>query len=310
VLQLYAQDEPSFDQYMQTLRDYVQPRARDTAFTEFYLRFFGHHLRAVAKPGGLFEDTVVTRLRWRGQTRRVRMVVYRACHRAGKPPRPDARADAEHRLRPPVRRAGERRHPGTAHGRGRRPRLAAAVVQSAPRVARAECRGPRALLRAGALPPTRTEAGEIELASGRDFSQRLFFGQPRSDVEHGTWYFDGMPHRVLITDRLRMPPGTGHLTGETRKGDAINTLFDQMPEDTLMCLTMVATPQDVLEADLNHLAKKAVGETLASEQTLKDVQEARSLIGSAHKLYRGRWRSTCAGVTKPSWTGAAWTWRT
>ena len=77
VLQLYAQDEPSFDQYMQTLRDYVQPRARGSAFTEFYLRFFGHHLRAVAKPGGLFEDTVVTRLRWRGQTRRVRMVVYR-----------------------------------------------------------------------------------------------------------------------------------------------------------------------------------------------------------------------------------------
>ena len=36
-----------------------------------------------------------------------------------------------------------------------------------------------------------------------------------------------------------------------------------------MCLTMVATPQDVLESDLNHLAKKAVGETLASEQTLR-----------------------------------------
>ncbi len=91
--------------------------------------------------------------------------------------------------------------------------------------------------------PDEVEEGEIELASGRDFSQRLFFGQPRSDAEHGTWYFDGMPHRVLVTDRLRMPPGTGHLTGETRKGDAINTLFDQMPEDTTMCLTMVATPR-------------------------------------------------------------------
>src|SRR3546814_19960515 len=90
----------------------------------------------------------------------------------------------------------------------------------------------------------------IEMASGRDFSQRLFFGQPRSDVEHGTWYFDGMPHRVLITDRLRMPPGTGHLTGETRKGDAINTLFDQMPEDNLLCPTLVATPQDALDATL------------------------------------------------------------
>jgi len=96
-----------------------------------------------------------------------------------------------------------------------------------------------------------------------------------------------MPYRVIVTDRLRTPPNTGHLTGETRKGDAINTLFDQMPEDTTMCLTLVITPQDTLEAHLNHLAKKAVGETLASEQTLKDVQHARTLIGSAHKLYRG-----------------------
>jgi cytochrome P450 len=107
-------------------------------------------------------------------------------------------------------------------------------------------------------------------------------------VANGTWLFDGMPHRVIVMDRLRMPPATGHVTGETRKGgDAINALFDQMPEDTVMCLTLVATPQDVLEAHLNHLSKKSVGETLASEQTRPDVQEARGLIGSAHKLYRG-----------------------
>lgn len=60
-----------------------------------------------------------------------------------------------------------------------------------------------------------------------------------------------------------------------------------MPEDTLMCLTLVATPQDILEAHLNHLSKKAVGETLDSEQTRQDVSQARSIIGSSHKLYRG-----------------------
>lgn len=136
--------------------------------------------------------------------------------------------------------------------------------------------------------PEEREEGEIELASGTDFAQRLFFGQPRSDVPNGLWFFDGMPHRVIVMDRLRTPPVTGHLTGETRKGgDAMNALFDQMPEDTVMCLTLVATPQDVLESHLNHLAKKAVGETLASEQTRADVQQARGLIGSAHKLYRG-----------------------
>ena len=77
VLQLYAQDEPNFDQYLDTLRGYVQPRAQGSRFTEFYLASFAHHLRAVAKSGGLFEDSVVTRLPWRGQSRRVRMVVYR-----------------------------------------------------------------------------------------------------------------------------------------------------------------------------------------------------------------------------------------
>ncbi|QGJ32969.1 conjugative transfer ATPase [Pseudomonas aeruginosa] len=244
VLQLYAQDEPSFDQYMQALRD-------------------------------------------------VRMVVYRRVSGQGQ-------GQASRRGQTPEQMLNivcDRLCGGLANAGIQARRMVAADVHDwllrwfNPRPAML---GPGAEDRerfyALARYPDSTEeseAGEIELASGRDFSQRLFFGQPRSDVEHGTWYFDGMPHRVLISDRLRMPPGTGHLTGETRKGDAINTLFDQMPEDTLLCLTMVATPQDVLEADLNHLAKKAVGETLASEQTLKDVQEARSLIGSAHKLYRG-----------------------
>jgi hypothetical protein len=77
VVQLYAQDEADWDNYLRELAGYLQPRAQGSAFSDFYLRFFAHHLRAIAKPGGLFEDTTVTRLPWRGQVRRVRMVVYR-----------------------------------------------------------------------------------------------------------------------------------------------------------------------------------------------------------------------------------------
>src|SRR3546814_18845098 len=75
VVQLYAQDEADWDNYRRSLANYLQPRAQGSAFSDFYLRFFAHHLRAIAKPGGLFEDTTVTRLPWRGQVRRVRMVV-------------------------------------------------------------------------------------------------------------------------------------------------------------------------------------------------------------------------------------------
>ncbi|MCL6324706.1 MULTISPECIES: conjugative transfer ATPase [Pectobacterium] len=285
VLQLYAQDETNFDPYLQTLHGYIQPRAQHSRFTEFYLHSMAHHLRAVAKPGGLFEDATVTRLPWRGQTRRVRMVVYRrtagSTARRGQTPEQALNVVCD-------RLCG-----GLANAGIRTQRLNAPHIHDwllrwfnpHPTLLGPSAEDRERFYQLTAYPDTH-DADEIELASGCDFSQRLFFGQPRSDAIRGMWHFDGMPHRVMMTDRLRTPPSVGHMTGENRKGDAINTLFDQMPEDTMMCLTLVATPQDVLEAHLNHLAKKAVGETLASEQTLADVQEARSLIGSSHKLYR------------------------
>ncbi len=236
--------------------------------------------------GGLFEDRTVTRLPWRGQTRRVRLVVYR---RVGSTP-------ARRRQSPEqaLNVVCERLSGGLANAGVQAHRLDAAAIHAwllpwfnpGPVLLGATDEDRERFYRLASY-PEESEDGELELASGTDFAQRLFFGQPRSDVENGLWFFDGMPHRTIVLDRLRMPPATGHLTGETRKGgDAINALFDQMPEDTTLCLTLVITPQDILEAHLNHLAKKAVGETLASEQALKDVQQARGLIGSSHKLYR------------------------
>ena len=288
VVQLYAQDEADWDSYRRSLANYLQPRAQGSAFSDFYLRFFAHHLRAIAKPGGFFEDTTVTRLPWRGQVRRVRMVVYRRT-----PATPTLRRgqSAEQALTTICDRLAG----GLANAGVKVRRLGAADIHAwllrwfnpNPTLLGATAED-RERFYALTRYPEEREEGEIELASDTDFAQRLFFGQPRSDVPNGLWFFDGMPHRVIVMDRLRTPPVTGHLTGETRKGgDAMNALFDQMPEDTVMCLTLVATPQDVLEAHLNHLARKAVGETLASEQTRQDVQQARGLIGSAHKLYRG-----------------------
>jgi len=287
VIQLYAQDETAWDHYLDTLRRYVQPRAQGSAFTAFYLRHFAHHLRAISKSGGLFEDNTVSRLPWLGQTRRTRMVVYR---RVGQTPMRRGQSP-EHALNTVC----ERLTGGLANAGVHSQRLGAPDIYdwllrwfNPHPTLLGPSEADRERFYALARYPEETEPGEIELASGTDFSQRLFFGQPRSDVAEGLWYFDDLPRRAISVDRLRMPPSTGHVTGETRKGgDAINALFDQLPEGTVLCLTLVATPQDVLEAHLNHLARKAVGETLASEQTRHDVEQARGLIGSAHKLYRG-----------------------
>ncbi|MDX3928977.1 MAG: conjugative transfer ATPase [Shinella sp.] len=287
VMQLFVQDEADWNHYLTSLEDYIQPRARGSAFSDFYLRFLGHHLRSIAKPGGLFEDTSVTRLPWRGQTRRVRLVVYRRVDRS-----PARRGLSPEQA---LNITCERLVGGLANAGIKTQRLDAAGIHDwllrwfnpHPTMLGPSAEDRERFYRLAAY-PEEAEPGEVELASGSDFAQRLFFGQPRSDLDNGVWCFDDLPHRTIVVDRLRMPPAAGHITGETRKGgDAINTLLDQMPEDTIMCLTLVATPQDRLESHLNQLARKAVGETLASEQTLRDVQQARGLIGGSHKLYRG-----------------------
>ncbi|WP_201491387.1 conjugative transfer ATPase [Pseudomonas paracarnis] len=287
IVQLYAQDETDWDDYMQKLKAYIQPRAQGTAFTEHYLQLFEQHLQAISKPGGLFEDTAVTKLPWRGQTRKVRMLVYRRSQRT-----PSRRGQSSEQA---LNSICDRLVAGLNNAGVKSRRMCGASIHNwllrwfnpNPRLLGDTAEARKAFYQLAALSENEF-SDDLELAGGTDFAQRLFFEQPRSDAQQGLWYLDEMPHRVVVLDRLRSPPATGHLTGETtRGGDATNALFDQMPEDTLLCITLVITPQDMLEAHLNHLASKSVGDTLASEQTREDVRRARSHIGSAHKLYRG-----------------------
>ncbi len=64
------------------------------------------------------------------------------------------------------------------------------------------------------------------------------------------------PRAVGPEARPHAAAGT-ELTGETLKGDGLNALFDRMPEDTLLCITMVVTPQDMLEGHLAPTTSRA-----------------------------------------------------
>lgn len=288
VIQLYVQDETGWDDYQRTLEHYIHPRAEQAEFTRFYLGLIQHHLRAVAKPGGLFKDGTVTQLPWRGQTRRVRLVVYRRAAGASLLRRSESPPAA-------LNVVCQSLTAGLAHAGITARRLDAKEIHGwllrwfnpQPTLLGASLEDQERFFALTAYPDD-SNADELELASGTDFAQRLFFRSPRSDVQAGVWYFDGLPHRAVVVDRLRTPPGIGHLTGELLKGgNATNAVFDQLPAGTIMCITMVVTPQDMLEAHLNYLGRKSIGETVASELTRQDVQQARSIIGSAHKLYRG-----------------------
>ncbi|USB67183.1 conjugative transfer ATPase [Klebsiella pneumoniae] len=278
VVQFFCQNEDDFSRYMQTLRDYVTPAAKGSAFSEAWLSEMDRHLHGITRNGGLFFDDVVTKTPWRGQIRRTRMVMYRylPAKTSHSDPTPEQALDHVcERVVSALSGAGliAQRQGGTDIAL-----WLARWLNPAP-----DCDDRQAFYRTVTTPDA-SEEGVPPVVN--DFAESLLFREPVSDAQKGLWYFDGLPHKVVVVDRLRKAPQPGHLTGEIPRGDAVNALFDLLPESTVMSLTMVVHPQDLLEAHLNRLANRAIGENVESEYTRTDCREVRTWLKDGHKMYR------------------------
>ncbi|MEY8504191.1 conjugative transfer ATPase, partial [Proteus faecis] len=280
VVQFFCQDEDDVSVTLATLRDYILPAARGTAFTEAWLGEMARHLRGIARPEGLFKDTEVTGQPWRGQQRRTRMVVYRRLGNSYTDPMPPVAMLNQmcDRLVSSLGSAGVqciRQNGRQVH------QWLLRHFNPAP-----DWVDKDTLYREGAYWPAAEEApGTLPVL--KDFAETLWFTPPRSDVENGVWWFDNLAHGVVNIEKLRKAPGPGHLTGEQKRGDKnINALMDLFPEGTMVSMTIVTQPQDTLEQEFTRLGKNSVGENTDSQRTRRDVETAKSLLGHRHKLYR------------------------
>ena len=173
VVQVYVQDETDLRTTSAALRNYIRPELRDSTLTRHWLAVMEAHLFATARPGGVFDDSVVTHWRWGGKLRRTRLVVYRRFRREEQPLR-----DSLEQLRDQVGRL--------------RASLDAAGVSS--RIADGEhvydwllqwfnprpgiCDGDSTRLADIAPYP-----GDRDLPFGRDFAELLTLSVPRSDTD-------------------------------------------------------------------------------------------------------------------------------
>ncbi len=282
VIQIFAKDETDTRLEIEKIKDYVPAELRDTKFTKEWLSQMHNHLNAIAKPGGLFTDTVVTKTSWRGQTRKVRLVLYRWVGSKDKLDRRVAGNADEYvnqiysRLEASLQGAGLQleRMDGRKFHRWMMPKF-----NPRPRFYEDN---PQAFYDLCDYP------ADDELMENRDLSEGLLFSTPSCDAEKGTWNFDNTPHRVVVVDELRKKPKVGHITGETARSDGKthNAVFDLMPEGTEMCLTMVAIPQDRLERHLSALSEKAVGDSILAKEVRKDCETAKTFLADHHKLYQ------------------------
>lgn len=284
VVQFFCQDENNVDAYLDRLKGYIKPHAQGSQLSESWLKETERHLRGIARPEGLFKDTLITDQPWRGQQRRTRMVVYRWIGKGNTDPMP------------PIAMLNQtcERVTGALNGAG-----VVCVRQNGGQVhdwllrhfnPSPEWVDKGVLYRDAAYFDSR-DTPEGAMPVQNDFAETLLFTPPVSDPDQGVWWFDNQAHCAIPVEKLRRPPEPGTITGEMKRGGKkINALMDMFPEGTMLCMTIVVQPQDTLENDFNKLSKNAVGENTESGRVRQDVAQVKEYLGNRHKLYR-------AGIT-------------
>lgn len=285
IIQTYTFDDTQLDAMAEQIRDYAVEEARDSQYTQAYMTILKAHYAGITRPGGLFLDETVSQTPWGGMRRRNYMVIYRKRVSQKKTRRTVEESDLDaslvnlnevlekftHALKPSgasLRRVkGSEFHdwlldffnPTTGlFGGDRKAFLAAARIQ------------------------------EDGLPYGDQFTESLFYDYPRSDVENGCWWFGDSALRCVSIDGIRRRPFVGHVTGETKRGDATNALMDMLPEGSVFVSTVVVVPQDTLEGHIDDIDASAIGDNSESIQVRKDCASARDILGKRHKMYRAQ----------------------
>ena len=274
VVQTYTWREPDLTAAAEAFRGYVAAEARDSVFSDRYAEILAAHYRGVAKPGGLFADRL-SQTRWAGARQRTLVVLHRWMR--------EARGDgADAAPGAAVLEAGGKLM-GALEGLGVRQRrltgdeFHAWLTRWFNAWTDLTPDNPAAFAR---------DFLDAEMPYGDGFAESLFYSHPRSDAAEGAWVFDRTAMRVVTVEGLRRPPAIGHVTGETRHGDAVNAVLDQLPEGAVYVTTLVPVPQDTVDAHVDRIASSATGESADAIRARADCRAAKEIMGERHKLYR------------------------
>ncbi len=272
VVQTFTWREPDLTAASDAFRAYAAARAGESSFTAAYADILAAHYRGVAKPGGLFADRL-SQTRWAGARQRTLVTVHRWTRAADGG---DAAASAAV-LEAGGKLMGALEGLGVRHRRLTGGEFHAWLTRWFNAWTDLTPDDPAAFAR---------DFLDAELPFGDGFAESLFYCHPRSDAAAGAWMFDRTAMRVLTVEGLRRPPGIGHVTGEARRGDAVNAVLDQLPEGTVYVTTLVPVPQDSVDAHVDRIAASATGESADAMRARADCRAAKEIMGERHKLYR------------------------
>lgn len=279
IMTTYAYDENDLQTLWDDHKSYVLSKSTDPRYQEFrdyYLEVMERHLTNITNVDGYFFDNEVTKLPWRGITRRVVVCIYR-------------RLKSLDDLLPGCTPESEANNLYDA-------------LQSALADAGVTCQrmGNRELydwlfpwfndesLTKGERQRLLMEypyPGDDNLPFGVEMNNLLFTKQVVSDVRKGVWKFGDCLHKAITVDNLRSIPVAGQTSAELTRGDKKFALVDKLPSHTMLVMTVVFVPKDDTVVHLTTVKNNSRGDHHEARVCLRQSEKTLEALAEGHNLF-------------------------
>lgn len=281
IVQFFVNDDRNIERLVAELEAYIDevhaanPERADaikhSRLTQAVLHEYALHVANVSQDGGLFEDTQVSGHTWRGQIRRVRCCLYRV-YPAGYTVPPDAESPSDL-----LNRAADTLVANLEEAGARMRRCGGIDLYQwlLPFFNRSGRYGTTAeLLRTfpypGDTPPQ--GAGQAPIV-GRDIATFLNLSLPQSNLAWGGFTFDGVLMKALTLQQITANPEVGHLTAERKHAKHLFARFDRMPENAMLSMTIIVTPQDVVRDQVERIRDRSKAKSPDAEKTSEECKQ-------------------------------------
>lgn len=268
ILQVYVKKKSDLTSFYEEVENYFPAHRKEQPLTKEYLSILKEHLRFVSQKGGIFLDSQVTNIAFRGGVMQVYAVLYRR-NQSNQKKQAARRSSLEEILRIARKFSDQLRSCGLRIRRMKGDDFYTWM---------SEWFNP--LKRFDMSMPT-----EQQKTVGFDLAEQLFFSTPES-FEEG-WRFDGLPHKLLTIQSMTSNPAIGHLSAErTRQvDDKVFHLMDHLPEDSVFVLNIVMQAPSEAALHLKTIHHSAVGSHAQALKVQHEVAIAEKALANGDYLF-------------------------
>jgi len=277
MMQITMQDEASMDGFKNAIELYPVQGAKNSEFTQEWIRILKEHMDDVADPKGLFEDTMVSGGIWFARWRKVRIYIWRQLPNVKK----DTGANISRVLANFEKRAESsniklKRLPSDEIYKWLSRFLVPASEEYLSKTMDDQL---------NQRPYPKDEGlrmmGLFDDGCTGDLAKMALHGtRPQSDVD-GNWFLTGKPTRFISVSDPSKTPTVGLVSAELQNGDKRYALWDKMPLGSIWSQVIIFESEDVINLEIEQLEKRTMGDSekvKAKREYIKAIQ---------HRMARG-----------------------